>query len=521
MHSVNEGLDKLYNENFPVSSTKDFYAGLEEAIKFLSPLLPEYSSKLSSIQPSIFNRLLWSYMEAEEFSDAILLICKFPSFWRKPELLKNLAICCLKALTSSLDEKNYQLIISCWITSVYSDAVIVKSLENTTWDDEYTFTLQDAIGSSYLLDAELPENVNYQNASESNISIGTAQRELMQFFESEINLKIFDEKLLQQVNHFYKEEKESIENLISVVHEEVFLATPYFAKLFSINAPILEALDTLFCDNENEEVLLYGIPYLKDNSGGFVKQYSEAVETVKKLVQAVKKKNLKEFSGTAKDSIKEIFTKFDGLKNAIEDELFNAITIIAEKSHTDEEVIPIMEQAIKLSPTTQKLKYLYSNYVSALCVTKVNAKEMSNFKALTFLKSAYFNAPESSKICKNIVSLIDINLMDILNDKSANVDSTYKILDEIQKNRSSQFISAAKELNDTRNALLNQLSKSGVDITMLVEEPRSAFELLTDFSKTRLSSQGETMKRALSYMKKLSDKSTLSDPFSKFQTIRF
>jgi hypothetical protein len=129
-----------------------------------------------------------------------------------------------------------------------------------------------------------------------------------------------------------------------------------------------------------------------------------------------------------------------------------------------------------------------------LCISKVNADEMTNLKALNLMKSAYFNSKDNTRICKNIVTLIRYNLSDITNDRTNRMSEIYQVLDDIKTNRSITFKRNSSELAEARTAILKQLQESGVDISQLIST--FSFSLTAD---------GQKLKKVLTYMSALSE----------------
>jgi len=191
--------------------------------------------------------------------------------------MKNLGNASFNFLKNNdITTKNYKTIISLFLTSAYSDKVMLSSLEETIWDDEYTFSLIEAVGSNYELHSEIPENVNYDEITDSNISIGEAQKYLISEFENLLNKKVTKYELHNEVFKFYQDEKQSLENVIQIIPNDIVFATPYFAKRFNISNQIIDELEHDFSEYKNEESLKAGIPYLNDNRDLWINDYFEA-----------------------------------------------------------------------------------------------------------------------------------------------------------------------------------------------------------------------------------------------------
>jgi hypothetical protein len=517
INEINNSIDQLYEESFPVDQVKSLYETLDERIREINSVIPSLTDKLKQLKPSLFNRLLTHFISEEQFAGAINLIQKYPEFWESPELLKNMGICCYNIVDQgNLTDKNFRTIISNWITSVFSDRVILKSLEETTWEDDYTFTLSESIGSHKSQYIDLPENVNYDDISDTNISIGATQKELLQKFESLLQEKVLDNSLAKIINEFYFEEKEAVEKIVSIIEDNTLFASPYFAKLNGINEGIIEELEKDFYESENEDSLKAGIPYLKSNSKGEVCEYAKSKELVNNLVSAIQKEDLNEVKSIVAKSKESLINKYKTIKESIEDSIYNAFTTRIEDDDENESLIPLMEECIRFTKQNEKLKFQYSNYVTA----KVNANEIDNFRALSLMKNAYLHLSENPRTCKNIITLIQYNLMDIKNDRTRNAPEIYKILDEIYPKRSNMFIQSTGELSDARTELLTQLKESGAPISLLTDEGSLSPPLVLA-SQRSLTPKGEIMKKMLSYLKKLSESSsTRTNPSDPLERLR-
>jgi hypothetical protein len=112
---------------------------------------------------------------------------------------------------------------------------------------------------------------------------------------------------------------------------------------------------------------------------------------------------------------------------------------------------------------------------------------------------AYKLLPNDARVCTNIITLIRMNILDILNDKSNNSNTIYSILDDIKNNRSNSFKHNAGELVKARKEILSQLPP----------EARTSI-----ISGINLNSQGRQLKKGLDYLGKLGGASTVNDPLA-------
>lgn len=266
--------------------------------------------------------------------------------------------------------------------------------------------------------------------------------------------------------------------------------------MVGINEQIIQDLDSDYSNYFDEEALEAGIPYLKDFTDTYVREYSEAKDLVENVSIAISKEDIAVIRSANSDKRKATIQKYTTIKESIENRLFNQISSMIDQNNEKENLIYLMEEVIKFSPQKDKLKYQYSDYVANYCIMKVNAEELSNFQAIKYMKNAYLSTPKNPKVCKNIVTLIHFNLMDILNKNTIKETEIYRILDEIYKNRSEALKQNSKDLSDARTEILAQLRKAGVDTRLL--------EGKSTWGNETLSSEGIKLKKVLDYLNNFS-----------------
>jgi len=489
INQINTLIDALHN-GLNDDETLNFYNSLTSKANEIKTIVPDVTSQIEELRPSILNRLLTCYYDNDEYGKAINIMLKFPNFYDSPVLMKNLGNSCMNFVEKGqLSEKNYKTIISVFLTSAFSDKVMLNSIEDTVWDDDYSFTLCEAIGSAYQYHSELPNNVNYDEVSEVNISIGEAQRELLRQFESLLNDKIYDIKLLNEIHSFYDTEKDALEKIVSIIPNEIVFASPYFAKTHKISNAIIDELEHVYSDNKNEESLEYGIVYLDNIRDTWIYEYKEAKKTLADLVQSIEHEDLLTFFNGLTIKRKNSLLQFNTIKNSLEGEMIKAFHIKIEENETNENLISMFQQAIKFLHSNEKLIYQYANFISNLCVVKVNSGKMKKLRALQLMSDAYICLPDSIRICKNIIALIKMNIIDAVTERSYNATEIFAILEEIYENRSVTFIQNARELSEARMEILNELPSS-VQIAIR--------------TGTNLSSEGIILRKGLDYLYKLS-----------------
>jgi hypothetical protein len=496
---INHTLDKLYENAFPIEELKVFYENLNQQIDSIESTDLTIAEKLKELKLTLFYQLLTSHIEVERFAGAINLIQNYPFFWKNPELMKNLSICCYGFISQgNLNQENYKTIISYYLTAVYSDKIILKSIEQINWCDNYTFTLIEAIGSINKYHGTLPDNVNYDEVSDANISIGATQKELLNQFEMLLQ-KIDNPLLSNNAQDFYSSEKISIERAIDIIDKDILFASPFFAKVFNLNKTLIMELDDIYAKYSREEALDAAIPYLDhSNTNTCIQEYALAKELLPRIEKTVQEENLNELRSINSDQNKWLIQKYNSINSKIEDLLFNSIASKIDDINISEHLILIMEEAIRFSDKNEKLKYLYSNYITNCCITNLNTGKINNLEALLEMKNAYLYSPNNLKICNSVITLIKLNLIDIINGQTNREIDIYTILDEIYPERSTTFMQETAELIKAREQILQVLINAGIDISLLEDT-------LSFPGRQRLNKQGEKMKTVLFYLKKMTE----------------
>lgn len=497
VEEINTTIEQLYEKSFPIEEVKALYESLDVLIKEIKDNVPNLVDKLETIKPSLFNRLLSHYLSENQFANGINLIQKYPSFWESPELLKNLGICCYGfTVMGNLTEKNYRIVISNWLTSIFSDKVILKSLESTTWDDNLTFTLIESIGSNYQQHYELPENANYDEVSDTNISIGATQRELLQKFEALLHKTISDSLLSKEAHDFYTEEKEAIEKIVSVINNDIVFATPQFAKTYGLHEKILQELENDYAEYSDEDSLEAGIPYLKDNTDTNVKDYATARETVTTIVNAIRNEKLSELKSVTTVKKASLIEKYETIYDSFEDTIHNAFTRKIDDDSENEILIPLMEECISFANDNEKLKSQCSNFIQEYCDRKWRVIPAVKLLEL-LIKSIKYN-PNNYRAAKSITILINNNLMDIANDNTNSDSQIYSLIDEVKKIRSEVLMESLKELLVLRKKVLSSIgAEAGRTISLGIN----------------LNSNGIKMKKVLDTMQSLGGGSSSTNHF--------
>lgn len=443
----------------------DLYQDFDTNKTIILKGFPKLSDKVQKIKPYLFSRLISQYFEEEKFEELIRHISSFENFYKEPDLLKNIGIACLRLTNNQkLTSDNYKNIISTWLTAVYSNEVILNSLETTNWDDEYNFTLIDSIGSRYQFENDV-ENVNFDEVSNGTISIGDTQRQLVAFFENALN-EISDTALSHRIQLFYQSEKEAIEKIIKVLDTQNMYSAPYFAKKYNLQKDILRELASKFRSNQDMSLLQIGNLYVKNRKPAIFKDFTIVENMIKDSLAAIKElDNSKLKNQNTKDNITAL-QSFPRLKRQLEQEMLSAFNDIIQMHSENKRVMRVFESAISLVPESRELKIKCADFITNFTISKVNADRMDYKQALSYLIKAYELNTSNHRIINNLAVITKFNCMDMLN----GVSDTSRELEKLNRISNGLLTQSLKnELAELFEGLMNQIRQNDLMVVTLFE----------------------------------------------------
>lgn len=409
--------------------------------KTITNKLPDTASTIKNSKSKIENYILSQLFREEQYETAFDELMKlYPNYIGNDKAFQNIAICSIGLLDNgcSVDSK-IKLAIAIWLSAVHSDRLFVNCLDYTSWDDQYTFTLQDSLGNTCESDyEELPDNINYDDPIDNhNISIKDVQNSLITRIEQILHSKY------SQYEKFYTSEKNAIENLIQLNLDESFImATPYLAKSNGrIHKSISDALDHDYEQNydNNEDVLLSGVTYGLSNE--VYSEYSNAqnaLENCKKSLSGTVPNIRSAFSLISK--VKEFDNLYSSLKSFVSTSLNDDIKADMDfKKFLDRyEIVckALNDTAISLS---------CANYVNGKVVRLLNDDSIKERDGVGFLVRIYNLAPSNVQVKQNLEA--------VLSNLARSCAETPNTSDETALN---------KALVDTKNVFKNKVEDARV-----------------------------------------------------------
>lgn len=284
----NSKFDSIAKDELSIDDAITFLRQFPKYKEIISRNLNDTTNKFIGYRRKLESYIVKSFFDEEKYNEALSMLFRiFPNFFEDDTNFRNVAIAALGIIESAdenISEDTLKLSIAIWLSAIYNDRLFVKSLDYTSWDDPFTFTLDGSLGASIDDDyLDIPENINFDPAVDNqNIAIVDSQNSLISRVETIIRANI------PQLEKFFNDEKDALDKLISLnLDEEIIVASPYFAKKFN------RILDTIkdSMDNElvqgygNEEnVISLGVKY--GFSGGDYARYNNALIHVEKCKSA-------------------------------------------------------------------------------------------------------------------------------------------------------------------------------------------------------------------------------------------
>ena len=290
----------------------DFFNNFSDYKQVISRSLTDTTNKFVSYRRKLETYIIRLLFDEEKYALAFSkLLSMYPKYYEDDTNFRNVAIAALGIVESDdtrINEDLYKKAISIWLSAIYNDRLFVKSLDYTSWDDPFSFTLDGSLGNSSDDDyEELPDNINFEEPIENqNIAISDVQNSLITRMETHIRNNKPD------FEQFFNEEKESLDALISLrLDEDCIIGAPYFASQYKdVLESIKDSFDAelSFGYGNEEDVLCLGVKYgFRDNEYA---EYKEA-ELCADSCKAAHMKNVTQLK-TSLNSLSKV-KKFDKL----------------------------------------------------------------------------------------------------------------------------------------------------------------------------------------------------------------
>ena len=484
LNEINGFLEKLNRRTVTLNEARAFAEKLKDYDEQISPYLINAHEQIIALQPSIQSYILSKCYEEEEYEKALKLLKETGKNWYDDDIyFRNVAIACLGiAETGKINRVNYKAIISCWLTAVYRDRLFVQSLDYTSWDDPYTFTLINSLGASKNNSfTSLPYNVNFDYpVDRSVIAIADVQQSLLNRFEIALDGKdeIFRE--------FYDEQKNAMDSLANLnMDSPCIIAAPYIVKhTAKCYNEIKKTLDYEYRNYGEEKILkigcLYGI-----NSGTY-KEYKDASDNVEVCISAARSEILSRVKNAFTSSTIKSIQEFPELCRTLTTEIQNTL---ADRTRDTTSHKTILNVYSIICPALDdcSLSYIFGKYINQCVVEKLNNNSLDLASGLIDLVSAYKIVKSYSGLKNNIGNVLEALIYQYITEANPKDISTIK---SVLNSTGSEF-----ECN-----VANALSDKAVQIAISYNNPETIDELST------IHTTSKTLQNKLSNIKEKKNK---------------
>ena len=404
LKEFNANMSAIADNSLPLKDAKTFLNRFAEYKKVISRNLTDTTNKFVLYRRRLETYIVKSLFDEEKYAEAFsMLIRNYPNFFEDDTNFRNVAIAALGIIEDgdeSVDEGTFKYAISIWLSAVFSDRLFVKSLDYTSWDDQYTFTLQNSLGGTNEDDYEdLPENVNFDDPIDNqNVSIADVQNSLV----SRVETIIRDKR--SQLESFFNSEKDALDQLIALDLDEDFItASPYFAlKHERLLESIKDAMDyECSCEYGNEEkVLSLGVKYGFDtNEYADYKEALECAERCKNALAGTKTQLKAEMASIP--VIKEYESLFASLKAYFSSRMNDDI-----KAKMNYKKFIDIYEIICNAFHDNSLSLAFSQYANGEVVRRLNNDSMELNEGIGYMVRIYNIAPSSIQVKENLEGML-------------------------------------------------------------------------------------------------------------------
>lgn len=401
---LNASIEDMTTGKMSLSDATKLASKIDSYDATISPYLENVHSKIISLKESIQSYILSKSFEEGDYKLALKLLKDTGVSWFLDDIyLRNVAIACLGIAENGLLNKlNYKEVISYWLTAVYRDQLFVQSLDYTSWDNSYTFTLDNSMGGSKDESFDtLPDNVNFDEAIEGSvISICEVQQSLLGRFEAAI------ESLDNFYRQFYDTQKDAMDSLVKLnLDHPCMIAAPYLANNTRkcINE-IKGTLDYEYDNYGNENILKVGLMY--NLTSGVYGDYKTATTAIDDCSKAILTKSVVQVNSAFCDSAIDSIREFPDLYSSFVANLQNALSSLIKDEADYKTVMSLFIPICRLI-NDSTIAYMFGNHINQCVVGELNDEKLDLATGLEDMVSVYEVAKNCSRLKDNIGNVIE------------------------------------------------------------------------------------------------------------------
>lgn len=401
----NKLIKQLNEGKMTASEAITFKTSLRDYKRQISGVLTDVAKEFSKFAPLVEAYILSKMYEEEAYLDILNKIMQEnPNYIEDDTDFRNIAIASLGLVESDIaDEAILKRAIATCLTAIYTDRLFVKSLDYTSWDDKFEFTLDGSLGNSDYDDYdELPENVNFDNPAENqNVAIRDVQNSLISRLETSVR------KYHPELETFCNREKDALDRIIELrLDKEYILASPQLCRtLASIRMSIENAFEYELEQGygNREDVIALGSDY--GFTGGQYTEYNNGYNALLFCKSALSPKPAVAVNGAfSADKVGQI-KKFNRLFSDLKSTVGTAMNSDVKNEMNYKSFLDKYEIICKNIGDTS-LCLTCSNYVNGEVVHLLNEDEMELRDGVGYMVRIYNLAPSNFQVKNNLEGIL-------------------------------------------------------------------------------------------------------------------
>lgn len=444
LNKLNKQIDKLNNSLLTANEAVSFGKTVSKTIEDISFIAQITPQKIRILKESIRVLAIEKFHEEGDYLNSMNgLKVQDSTYLSDPISLRNIAIMALLAVESGcITKTNYKELLSIWVTAIYQQRLFVDSLDYTTWDDPYTFSLNGALGRLDNNDDNLPENVNYAYPEDPSIvSILEVQKNLLIRMETAIK-----DKTEYQV--FLHTQVEAMNKLASQnLDEECVIVAPYLLNLSNpYKENVFRSLRTEASQNYDnwEEILEIGCMYgLKEGEFAHFDKASKYLKVALSSISCGIQIN-RAFTPIKISAIK----KFPGLMSQLTSSVMTVINTNISQEIEYMNLYNTYGQVVKIIED-DSVAFPFSNYINQQIVRNLNDKNISLAAGARILFDIYSYCKCNPHLRRNLNNVTEALIHNYITDGD---EDNVTVLESI-----------LSSLRDFDNSVVNAL-KGGEDV---------------------------------------------------------
>lgn len=393
--AINADLESLNSGKLSLTQAQELNVHIDSCLSRIIEIYPEYIGRKEQYINAVNNAVIAAAFKEGKYAVAFdLLLKKSPDLLSNDRTFRNLAVAALGIMEDSgLTDDNYKQVISVWLSAVYCDKLIVQSLDFTSWDDPYTFTLKDALSETWDY-SDMPENINMDDTSDTNIGIGAVQRSLLDRSDAVLtggNPAYYD---------FYRKEVDAM-NAMAAYHLDKSISEDVICPyLFTVLPKEYRAnLESKLDDSESA----LRVGYLYGLTSGKYEEYHKACSYFTACEEALGSLTRVKSSFTSARII--VIKRFPDLFGKLVQKSENSFDSMVNAGKTYR-VLCQPFGIICRALANKDFSYKYSLFINSEVIPKLNNDEMEESEGLKYLYTAYQVCRQNEQLNNNISKVL-------------------------------------------------------------------------------------------------------------------